>query len=380
MKIKIALLVVFAFIMPVANASLQQPNWGIGDYWNYSGSYSVNEDITYGNMSANVKIDTDDMNIRLDVVNVEMVVVNGGNIPSYKTKLTASSSGTILIEGQIGGKKQSFSGTYNMTAHGYIYFSVDGIKVVKNDITMNASTNLPIPNMPSGEMSVTIEYYPPLDFMNFPVDVKEKWTARSNATVYFGDMKQTSPVTFSFECVSRQGDIYIIKSDYNPFGEMIPFNNTLVFWDGSVGMIKSIKDIGGSQDLDFQLKDYKYSNFTNTPPTVTISFEPPQPKAGTNILFKSNVDDKDGNVVSYFWQFGDGSNSTQPNPSHVYTEAGTYTVTLTVMDNFGASTTATITVNVEGGNGGGGSTPGFEFVFVVIVLAVLIFLKKNRHV
>ncbi len=378
MKIKIALIIALVLIIPAANASLQKPNWGIGDYWTYGGSYSVNEDITYGNMSANVKIDTDELNIKLEVVGVEMVPLNGNNIPSYKTKLTASSSGMILIEGEMGGKKKTFSGTYNMTAHGYIYFSVDGIKVVKNDVTMNASTNLPIPNMPSGEMSVTITYSPPLDFMNFPIDVKEKWTASSNATVYFGNMQQTSPVTFSFECINRQGSVYIIKSDYNPFAEMIPFNNTLVFWDEDIGMIRSIKDVGGNQNLNLELKDYQYSNYNNTPPTVSISFEPENPKVGTNVLFTSNAND-DGSIVSYFWEFGDGSNSTQPNPSHVYTKSGTYTVKLTVMDNFGASTTATITVNV--GSTGGGKTPGFEFVLVAIaILSLALLRKKNRHV
>ncbi|MCP4427640.1 MAG: PKD domain-containing protein, partial [Chloroflexi bacterium] len=35
------------------------------------------------------------------------------------------------------------------------------------------------------------------------------------------------------------------------------------------------------------------------------------------------------NSVSYLWQFGDGSTSTQISPVHVYTQTGAYTVTLT---------------------------------------------------
>jgi PKD repeat protein len=36
------------------------------------------------------------------------------------------------------------------------------------------------------------------------------------------------------------------------------------------------------------------------------------------------------NAVSYSWNFGDGGTSTEENPTHIYEEAGTYQVTLTV--------------------------------------------------
>ena len=45
--------------------------------------------------------------------------------------------------------------------------------------------------------------------------------------------------------------------------------------------------------------------------------------------------DTDGNITSYNWNFGDGSTSTAENPSHSYTTAGSYNVSLTVTDNSG---------------------------------------------
>ncbi len=48
--------------------------------------------------------------------------------------------------------------------------------------------------------------------------------------------------------------------------------------------------------------------------------------------------------LSYAWEFGDGGTSDQPNPSHTYTAAGSYTVRLTVTNAYG-SETATGTVN-----------------------------------
>ncbi len=37
-------------------------------------------------------------------------------------------------------------------------------------------------------------------------------------------------------------------------------------------------------------------------------------------------------IISWNWNFGDGSSSTLQNPSHTYTTDGTYTVSLTVSD------------------------------------------------
>jgi len=50
--------------------------------------------------------------------------------------------------------------------------------------------------------------------------------------------------------------------------------------------------------------------------------------------------DPDGSIVSYFWDFGDGTNATGVTTSHAYANDGTYTVTLTVTDNDGATNSA----------------------------------------
>ncbi|MEL6625523.1 MAG: PKD domain-containing protein, partial [Bacteroidota bacterium] len=47
----------------------------------------------------------------------------------------------------------------------------------------------------------------------------------------------------------------------------------------------------------------------------------------------------DAPIISYTWDFGDGSISTQANPSHVYNTPGTYDVTLVVVDSNGCSGT-----------------------------------------
>ena len=60
-----------------------------------------------------------------------------------------------------------------------------------------------------------------------------------------------------------------------------------------------------------------------------------EPCAGTEIDF---FDDSTGTYDSWFWDFGDGTNSTAQNPSHTYASAGTYTVSLTISNGCGDDT------------------------------------------
>ncbi|MCK5824214.1 MAG: PKD domain-containing protein, partial [Ichthyobacteriaceae bacterium] len=56
-----------------------------------------------------------------------------------------------------------------------------------------------------------------------------------------------------------------------------------------------------------------------------------------SVYFTDVSTDADGSVESRNWNFGDGSTSTSQNPTHKYTVAGTYTVSLLVTDNNGAT-------------------------------------------
>lgn len=59
--------------------------------------------------------------------------------------------------------------------------------------------------------------------------------------------------------------------------------------------------------------------------------------------------DLTGNATAWTWDFGDGSSSTQQNPTHDYTGAGSYTVTLTVTNQYGCmDTVQSIVTALEG--------------------------------
>lgn len=89
----------------------------------------------------------------------------------------------------------------------------------------------------------------------------------------------------------------------------------------------------------------------NQPPSVTISANPTSGTEPLKVYFTASASDPDGEIVSYYWDFGDGKTSTQKNPTHTFYATGTveteyYEVTLTVTDDSGATSTDTITITV----------------------------------
>ncbi len=71
------------------------------------------------------------------------------------------------------------------------------------------------------------------------------------------------------------------------------------------------------------------------------------------VNFTDTSTDSEGSVVSWYWDFGDGNTTSDQNPIHTYTLAGTYDVRLTVFDNEGATVNINHTVAVTDGSSDG---------------------------
>ncbi|RLE67339.1 MAG: hypothetical protein DRJ45_09675, partial [Thermoprotei archaeon] len=81
-------------------------------------------------------------------------------------------------------------------------------------------------------------------------------------------------------------------------------------------------------------------------PHAGFSFSPASPTVLDTVLFTNNSHDPDGNIVSWSWDFGDGTTSTERNPRHRYTRKGTFTVKLTVTDDEGLKDTKEVEIQV----------------------------------
>lgn len=62
--------------------------------------------------------------------------------------------------------------------------------------------------------------------------------------------------------------------------------------------------------------------------------------------------DTDGEIVSFLWTFGDGTTSAQASPTHTYSSANAYDVTLTVTDDNGLKNTVNTTAVISTDDGG----------------------------
>lgn len=81
----------------------------------------------------------------------------------------------------------------------------------------------------------------------------------------------------------------------------------------------------------------------NEPPVADFSVSVSRVTAS----FTDNSSDSDGSIASWAWDFGDGGSATTRNPSHAYSENGTYQVTLTATDDDGASHSVAKSVTIN---------------------------------
>lgn len=142
------------------------------------------------------------------------------------------------------------------------------------------------------------------------------------------------------------------EARYKVFG--YPSGGTLNAENNWWGVTEPSRYIEG--DIDYI--PFALVPFSEYPILPLPTNQPPSANAGPDqtiyIGATANFDgsfstDSDGNqdIVSYYWDFGDGNTGSGITTTHTYLNSGTYTVTLTVTDSAGASSSDSLVATVQ---------------------------------
>ncbi|MEA2053765.1 MAG: PKD domain-containing protein, partial [Candidatus Thermoplasmatota archaeon] len=108
------------------------------------------------------------------------------------------------------------------------------------------------------------------------------------------------------------------------------FNYSIRYWQVSIVIVdKNSNSIIMSGMLNMGLTDYLFKDNTELQGTADFTWSPDRPVISETIQF-SDASSYSSYIDMWSWDFGDGNNSTQQNPTHQYPVKGTYNVKLTV--------------------------------------------------
>ena len=134
----------------------------------------------------------------------------------------------------------------------------------------------------------------------------------------------------------------LIQSYYWSFGDNSTSTNNLPTHTYNSYGSYTINMIATS---DQGCRDTVSKNITIHPLPVPV-FSSPDVCLGNNIQFQNNSAIPYGSITSWFWNFNDGTTSSQNNPSHNYNSPGSYNVNLTAISNYGCQANTNLPINI----------------------------------
>jgi PKD repeat protein len=171
-----------------------------------------------------------------------------------------------------------------------------------------------------------------------------------------------SLVSGSARCLAQAGAEYAV---YVPSGQAsvtvdlsaVSGDASASFYDARTGSMGTASTVSGgasrtfttpSSSQDWGLLIVADGGSGNQAPSASISANPTGGEAPLLVSFDGSASsDPDGTIVSYAWDFGDGSTGTGATASHTYAAAGTFSATLTVTDDDGATGAASVSIAVS---------------------------------
>jgi len=252
------------------------------------------------------------------------------------------------------------------------YFSIGGIKYPNLDAVFRYTTDGTDPDVNSTKYTDSN-----------PITLSETTTLKARA---YKDGFEPSDV--AIKIYVKEGGCLVAGFMATPTSGSVPL--TVDFSDQTTGGVKPYTyewdfDNDGSVDNDdeqnpsheysdpgtytvsLKVTDFEENEDTQTKTDYITVTEPGaapvadfsgSPTTGTVLLTVNFTDSSTGDIDSYVWSFGDGGTSTEQNPTHIYQNIGTYTVSLTVSGTGGSDNeTKTDYITVTGS----GEAPDVDF-------------------
>jgi gliding motility-associated-like protein len=282
---------------------------------------------------------------------------NGCNLAALKIAFN--------FAGVAAGLKASVNGRNNDTS-GCISLDADFQDTVRNAKSYIWNFGDGSPDLATTGFQVN-HTYPNVGFYTVRLIALDSTSCNGSDTTYRHIIARNDKASLDFSYAKPPGALctslgYIFTNlSTSPPGK--PFSDSAFVWNFGDGTPPT-KPVGladlahtfanaGTYIVDLILEDTDYCNYPDTAiktlrisPLVKAQFVTPATGCAP---YTAIFDNTSLAGLQFFWDFGDGSVSTDPTPEHVYPDTGTYTIRLTVIDtttcNKIDSTQQTITVS-----------------------------------
>ena len=207
--------------------------------------------------------------------------------------------------------------------------------------------------------------------------IKLDKTAPTDAIAINNNYVNTATVTLALSAADSTSGIAQMR-----------FSNDNVEWSSGEQYATSktwnLQNSDGTKTVTVQYTDnaglissYSCTTILDTTKPVANAGQNKNVNSGAMVTFDAGSASDESGIVSYSWDFGDGSTGTGKTATHTYSSAGTYTAKLTVQDAAGNSETSNVTVKVQENVIPEYST--FIVLFFMITMLTITILLKKRN-
>jgi cytochrome c len=186
----------------------------------------------------------------------------------------------------------------------------------------------------------------PIYHFNAESESETKFPQYYDDKVFFGDWSRDWIATLTLDAEGNPAAI----EEFMPGADFRHPHDLEMGADGNLYVLEWGRDFnyaGAGINPDSGLYRIEFAKGARTPVARASSDKDSGPAPLTVAFSSEGTEDADGDELTFEWNFDDGTPvSTEANPTHTFTEPGTYNVRLTATDSTGKAGSSTVVINV----------------------------------